>query len=835
MAHARILFAFIVICILSEFVTACGGGGGGSTSPASPTITSVSVSCSPSSITTAQTSTCSATVTGTGSYNSGVTWTASGGTITNAGVFTPTAAGNATITATSTEDLTKFGQASVTVSLPPTITAVTVSCSPALITDNQTAQCNAVVQGTGSYNTSVTWEASAGAVAANGVYTPPSLTSYTVETITATSVQNPSISGKASLPVQRKPPTGGSWVPIGPDGGNVIAIASDLTNPTVVYAGTYVGGTGGLWKSTNGGLNWVQLLTGLAIDYYGVSDIVVTNGGQTIIVASGYIILSTDGGNSWAEITLPASGVMSLAVTPADSSTIYASVLNYGVIKSSDTGKTWAYLNGSPKSGSIFHHALQVDRTNPSVVYFGTDTGMTVSRDAGQTWNPSTVGIASGDTSVRDLATDPITPGKVYAIAGSPSLITIDLYVSTDSAKTWSPLAQGYTAERVVPDLLSANTVYLYELQCDMIERSTDGGKTFHASDTGVPQGSCSGGATIFSSPVGTMAVLNTSPETFLALGPNTNLYRSTDGQNWSPSTSGISAWFGIGVAVDPQNTNTVYFQTNLWDCLFKSIDGGSTWNLSLSPSPGYGAAVDPFDSTHVIAFGTGGLMESHDGGVSWNAVSGLPSAGIREVAFHPSIKGTIFISVQGGVGVLRSTDGGKSYQVSNSGMNNGDNGWDLAVTRVVASTADANTLFLGTADGLLVSQDLGNSWNVLGFRGQEITAISVDANASPLALYVTTVGIDYKSTDVGNSWNQLSVGGAILVDPSSANSLFLMKTPEWSPDGGQTWVSFSEGIVGPALGYSDMDFSYSTATSSPQALYGVSLFRSLYKYVTGP
>lgn len=95
-----------------------GGGGGGSTS----TITSVSVSCSPASITTVQTSSCSASVAGTGSYSSGVTWTATDGAITSAGVFTPSAIGTATITATSTQDATKSGLATVTVNSVTTAT-----------------------------------------------------------------------------------------------------------------------------------------------------------------------------------------------------------------------------------------------------------------------------------------------------------------------------------------------------------------------------------------------------------------------------------------------------------------------------------------------------------------------------------------------------------------------------------------------------------------------------------------------------------------------------------------------------------------------------------------
>jgi hypothetical protein len=62
-----------------------------------------------------QTSNCTATVQGNGSYSSAVSWTATDGTITASGTFTPIGAGTATITATSTQDATKSGTATIVV------------------------------------------------------------------------------------------------------------------------------------------------------------------------------------------------------------------------------------------------------------------------------------------------------------------------------------------------------------------------------------------------------------------------------------------------------------------------------------------------------------------------------------------------------------------------------------------------------------------------------------------------------------------------------------------------------------------------------------------------
>ena len=169
------------------------------TAPGS-TITSVSVNCSPASIQSPQTSTCTANVSGTGSYNSTVAWSATGGTITAGGVFMPSGAGTATVTAISVQDATKFGTATVVVTAPTsTITSVSVNCSPASIQPSQTSACTASVSGTGSYNSAVTWSATGGTITAGGAFTP---SGGGTATITATSVQDTTKTGSATVTIQ---------------------------------------------------------------------------------------------------------------------------------------------------------------------------------------------------------------------------------------------------------------------------------------------------------------------------------------------------------------------------------------------------------------------------------------------------------------------------------------------------------------------------------------------------------------------------------------------------------------------------------------------------------
>ena len=173
-----------------------------------PIITSVTLTCNPSSITTTQISACTSVVTGVGSYSSSVTWSVSPGsvgTVNSTGVFTPSAAGTAVITAKSTQDATKSGSASVIVTVPISITSVSANCASQSLLQNQTSTCTATVSGTGNFNNAVTWSASPaslGSISSSGVFTPAATGTATV---TATSVQDATKSGTATIIVNPFP------------------------------------------------------------------------------------------------------------------------------------------------------------------------------------------------------------------------------------------------------------------------------------------------------------------------------------------------------------------------------------------------------------------------------------------------------------------------------------------------------------------------------------------------------------------------------------------------------------------------------------------------------
>ncbi len=485
----------------------------------------------------------------------------------------------------------------------------------------------------------------------------------------------------------------------------------------------------------------------------------------------------------------------------------------------------------SGSATAILHNPITVDLTHENTVYYGTDHGMFVSPDAGVTWTQSTTGFAAGDSSVRDVAVDPANPAQVFSLAGKPSSAVANLYQSSDRGVTWTLLSSNLDAERVVPDTVNANTIYLSGLQIHAVYKSTDAGHTFAPSDTGMPSGSSSGGGLLLSAPTGTLLPLTAKPGSFLSTIGAVGIFRSQDAaQSWTLSSSGTSSWQGFALAVDFLHPTTVYLAAG--EHIFKSVDNGVTWIL-LRNEGSRAIAVDPFTSNHLLAdFSGKGLFESQDGGTSWAQVTNLPSipnggsAQINAITFSPKVPGAIFIATtgNGNAGVLRSTDGGASYALANSGLT------DFHVSAVAVNPQTPSMLFAGTGAGVFKSIDNGNSWVLSNAKP---ASVSFDANTTPPTVYINGA----KSTDLGVTWVPISQGtNGIVVDPSTPNSIFTFDADvRWSPDGGSTFFPLNANLGQSNLfpGFGAQGFI--VTPGSPQTLFAASLTNSVLRFVVGP
>ena len=160
-------------------------------------LSAISVGISPqsASLMAGQTQQFSATV--SGSSNTGVTWTASGGTISGSGLYTAgSSAGSFKVTATSAADPSQSASATINIQ---SATAVSVSVTPSSVSLNsgQTQQFTAAVSG--STNTGVTWTATGGTITSSGLYSAGSATGNFA--VTATSAADTSKSASAAVTI----------------------------------------------------------------------------------------------------------------------------------------------------------------------------------------------------------------------------------------------------------------------------------------------------------------------------------------------------------------------------------------------------------------------------------------------------------------------------------------------------------------------------------------------------------------------------------------------------------------------------------------------------------
>jgi photosystem II stability/assembly factor-like uncharacterized protein len=252
---------------------------------------------------------------------------------------------------------------------------------------------------------------------------------------------------------------------IGPAGmsGRITAIDAVVSNPDIIYAGS---ASGGLWKSTSGGISWEPIFDKENVMSIGAIAIQQDN--------PSVIWVGTGEGN------------------PRNS-------LNggYGLYKSLDAGKTWKLI-GLEKTRHI--HRIIIDPKNPNTVYIGAigspwgehpERGIYKTEDGGQTFKQ--ILFVDNKTGCAELVMDPSNPNKLFASmwehrrqpwtfkSGGPGS---GLHVTYDGGKTWKKLTNkeglpegelgrmGLAIARNKPDVVYA----LIEAKKNALYRSDDGG-----------------------------------------------------------------------------------------------------------------------------------------------------------------------------------------------------------------------------------------------------------------------------------------------------------------------------------------------------------------------
>lgn len=218
--------------------------------------------------------------------------------------------------------------------------------------------------------------------------------------------------------VYKSTDAGKTWTNMGlKDSKRVGQIQIDPKNPDIVYVATmgYLykeGGEKGIFKTTDGGKTWNQVLKG-DNGNTGFIDIQMDPKDSKVLYAASHdrlrrawnirengpgaaIYKTTDAGKTWKKLEggLPKSenvGRIGLAVHPKDNKLVYAFIDMKGqggggqVWRSMDAGKTWAQPGTARLGGGTYYSRIFVDPSNPDVIYCP-NVNMMRSRDGGKTF-----------------------------------------------------------------------------------------------------------------------------------------------------------------------------------------------------------------------------------------------------------------------------------------------------------------------------------------------------------------------------------------------------------------------------------------------------------------
>ncbi len=330
-------------------------------------------------------------------------------------------------------------------------------------------------------------------------------------------------------------------------------------------------------------------------------------------VASGGLFKTTDGGVSWVSITdgkVPLGSTGCVAVADSDPNVIYLGTGSDGVrsnvstgrgmYKTTDGGQTWKFV-GLYDAGQI--GSVRIHPTNPDIVWVSavgdlfkpnSERGIFKTRDGGQTWRK--VLFVSDNIGAMDIELQPGNPNIVYA------------WMSRLERKPWTIISGSREGG---------------------FYKSNDGGEHFTKITNGLPNqliGKANLAVTA-AQPDRVYALIEARPGGGLYRSDNA-------GETWAQINSQGSLiqrpFYYTTLGADPTNAEVVYAGA---EGFFKSTDGGKTFSALRTPhGDNHDIWINPRDGQLMIQSNDGGANVSIDGGRTWSTQMNQPTSEIYGV-----------------------------------------------------------------------------------------------------------------------------------------------------------------------------------------------------------
>ena len=232
------------------------------------------------------------------------------------------------------------------------------------------------------------------------------------------------------------------------------------------FAATYANG---LYRGTDGGRTWEPLARGLSCADFWSLAAVERDGGVVLYAGAqpAHLFQSTDYGDSWEELpslrAVPGTErwsfpppphlahVKHITADPRDNHTLFVSVEQGALLKSTDAGRTWREIEGYTSPQDAYYkdvHRLAISAQDPRRMYMSNGDGLYSTADGGETWvQLPTAGIGYPD----GLLIAPHDDRELYISGGQGGppdwrrTHTANSIVarSRDAGQTWTVLDRG--------------------------------------------------------------------------------------------------------------------------------------------------------------------------------------------------------------------------------------------------------------------------------------------------------------------------------------------------------------------------------------------------------